>query len=70
MLDIICTKCNHVLDLETEPDIGECPKCGGSMYQQGDVFDEELTPSQQNTLDLMSKIQTSRISNKSKKLVN
>lgn len=69
-MDIICTKCNYSLDIETEPDIGECPKCGGSMYQQGDVFDENLTPSQQNTLDLMAKIQASRMFNSKSKLIN
>ncbi len=51
-----CCKCNHVLDIENEPDTGECAKCGGTMYMEGDVFDKDLTPSQQNTINLMADI--------------
>lgn len=38
MKDIICCKCNYVLDLDEWPDTGECPKCGGTMYEEGVAF--------------------------------
>jgi phage FluMu protein Com len=66
-MNIICTKCNHVLDLEVEPDTGECPKCDGHTYQEGDIFENHLTHSQQNAVDLLASIQASR---NVKKLLN
>lgn len=56
MVKIICCKCYHVLDIDKEPDTGECPKCSGAMYQEGDIFDENLTPSQKNAIELMAEI--------------
>jgi hypothetical protein len=38
--DVICCKCNYVLDTEDHPDTGECPKCGGTMYEEGEVFSD------------------------------
>lgn len=39
-MDLICSKCNYVLDLDVDVDTGECPKCQGMVYQEGDVIDD------------------------------
>ena len=55
---MICCKCNYVLDLNEYLDDGECPKCGGTMYEEGEIFDPSITSSQNHFLDLLLEIQS------------
>jgi len=54
--DVICCKCNYVLDLDEYPDDGECPKCQGTMYEEGEAFDPLVTPIQNHFLDLFAEV--------------
>lgn len=49
-MDLICAKCNYVLNRDSDVDDGVCPKCQGMVYQEGEVIDDS---DHKRFLDLM-----------------
>ncbi len=52
-MNLICVKCNYVLDLEIDLDDGTCPRCQGMVYQEGDVIEDHQS---QRFLDLVDEV--------------